>query len=426
MTTKKHIFLLFLLLLTVKIQAQDNLLQSITTLNHEYGIAFITENMACFTRNDGDKKLMLISRNNGIWGTPTVAPFSGEWQDEYPTFDPKRKRLYFASNRPVSSNGFAQQKNDIWYVSYENESFTSPIHLKNQFSTKGIDSGAFGDGDWVYFHSDRSGAGFNDVDIYKGNVQSGAIEKLDISSPVVDGEPHIFGNPKTMIFMSSGYGAGDNSDIFITQLNNGSWSTPISVDDEGLVNTSAWEYSPGMSPDGQTLYFTRGVEGQVNIYGVEVKDLSSAAIFQSAVKHNSDKTTTASSQAIFEKDSIHIHRACTNYIEGFYEGDEQKLRQCLDERLYKYGYWKSKGNYSGSQMTFEQALKFANDVKRDKKFASENAIRKIEILDQLSHIGCAKITAWWGVDYALLSKKEDRWIIEQILWQGPLKEIGEN
>ena len=74
-------------------------------------------------------------------------------------------------------------------------------------------------------------------------------------------------------------------------------------------------------------------------------------------------------------------------------------------------------------MSYTEALKFAKDVKENKKFAKKTAIKKVEILDAISHIASAKITAWWGVDYALLSKKEGKWIIEQILWQGPLKHI---
>jgi hypothetical protein len=34
-------------------------------------------------------------------------------------------------------------------------------------------------------------------------------------------------------------------------------------------------------------------------------------------------------------------------------------------------------------------------------------------------IASAKVTAWWGIDYVLLSKQGDKWIIEQVLWEGP-------
>jgi len=30
----------------------------------------------------------------------------------------------------------------------------------------------------------------------------------------------------------------------------------------------------------------------------------------------------------------------------------------------------------------------------------------------------AKVTAWWGIDYVLLSKQGDKWVIEQVLWEG--------
>ncbi|MBK7434932.1 MAG: nuclear transport factor 2 family protein [Chitinophagaceae bacterium] len=112
------------------------------------------------------------------------------------------------------------------------------------------------------------------------------------------------------------------------------------------------------------------------------------------------------------------------YIEGFYEGDTSKLVQCLMPSLYKFGYWKDKttGKYApDGNMTFRQALDYAKKVMDKKKFAKSDAPKKVEVLDIQHTIAAAKVTAWWGTDYILLSRQNDQWMIEQVLWEGPLQ-----
>jgi len=118
-----------------------------------------------------------------------------------------------------------------------------------------------------------------------------------------------------------------------------------------------------------------------------------------------------------------VERACLNYIEGFYEGDSSKLIASLKPSLYKFGYWKNKntGNYDpDGQMTYSQALAYAKTVFDKKNFAKADAPKSVMVLDIMNSIAAAKVTAWWGVDYILLSKQGDKWMIEQVLWEGPL------
>ena len=122
-------------------------------------------------------------------------------------------------------------------------------------------------------------------------------------------------------------------------------------------------------------------------------------------------------------DREQIERACKDYIEGFYEGDTTKLVRSLKPSLYKFGYWKDSktGKYGeDGQMTYKQAIAYAKNVQAKKNFAKADAPRKVEVLDALNQIAAAKVTAWWGVDYLLLSKNDGKWIIEQVLWEGPL------
>jgi len=93
--------------------------------------------------------------------------------------------------------------------------------------------------------------------------------------------------------------------------------------------------------------------------------------------------------------------------------------------LYKFGYWKDKttGKYSSDgQMTYRQAIDYSKKVMSTKHFAKADSPKKVEVLDIQNTIASAKVTAWWGIDYILLSKQNDKWMIEQVLWEGPLQE----
>ena len=119
-----------------------------------------------------------------------------------------------------------------------------------------------------------------------------------------------------------------------------------------------------------------------------------------------------------------IERACLDYIEGFYEGDTSKLIRAIKPALFKFGYWQDKktGKYAPEgNMTWREALDYAKRVSEKKNFAKPGSPKKVEVLDIMNTIAAAKVTAWWGVDYILLAKQDDKWMIEQVLWEGPLK-----
>lgn len=119
-----------------------------------------------------------------------------------------------------------------------------------------------------------------------------------------------------------------------------------------------------------------------------------------------------------------VKSACMDYLEGFYQGDTTKIIRSIKPSLNKLGYWKDKDSesYKGAgYMTFDQAKNYAKGIFEKKKFPKEDAPKKVEILDVMNQIAAAKVTAWWGTDYILLSKDGDKWMIEQVLWQGPLE-----
>jgi len=72
-------------------------------------------------------------------------------------------------------------------------------------------------------------------------------------------------------------------------------------------------------------------------------------------------------------------------------------------------------------MIYRQALDYAKGVLAKKSFAKADAPKKVEVLDIMKTTAAAKVTAWWGIDYILLSKQNGKWMIEEVLWEGPLE-----
>jgi hypothetical protein len=62
---------------------------------------------------------------------------------------------------------------------------------------------------------------------------------------------------------------------------------------------------------------------------------------------------------------------------------------------------------------------YANRVKARRSFAPATAPKDIIVFDVLDQTASAKLTAYWGVDYLLLAKRDGRWMVTHVLWQSP-------
>ncbi|TPV32324.1 hypothetical protein FJ651_12210 [Paucihalobacter ruber] len=131
-------------------------------------------------------------------------------------------------------------------------------------------------------------------------------------------------------------------------------------------------------------------------------------------------------QINYDKAAIEI--TLNNYIDAFYKGDTVKLKAAVKPRLYKFGYKQNEnsGNYDFyAHMNYQDAMDFVTKMKAEGRTRDENKIRKVEVLDIGNHIASAKVTAVWGIDYMLLSKDNGKWMIEQVIWEGPHQETNQ-
>lgn len=234
----------------------------ISTTDDEFGGAFSPDGrMIVFDKTVLRHYLYVICEShfvNGRWTEPTICPFSGVYRDSDPVFSPDGSKLYFASDRPV--NGKEKSDFDIWLVNRTASGWSEPEHLDAPINT---DYGEYfasvaSNGD-MYFSSDRPG-GKGGLDVYRSRLVDGKYQEPENLGDGINSaawELDAMVAPDESFLIVGAIGRPDsfgNYDLYVTYNRDGHW-TPL----EHLgpvINTSAREYSPRLSPDGKYLFFT--------------------------------------------------------------------------------------------------------------------------------------------------------------------------
>lgn len=117
-----------------------------------------------------------------------------------------------------------------------------------------------------------------------------------------------------------------------------------------------------------------------------------------------------------------VYAAIEDYVDGIYFVQPDRIKKSVHPELVKKGYWKGKDKteyaYQGI-MTFDQLVKLAENWNA-KGWLAKDAPKKVEIYDVQDQTASGKLTAYWGTDYFQLAKVDEKWMIMNILWQGPL------
>ena len=124
-------------------------------------------------------------------------------------------------------------------------------------------------------------------------------------------------------------------------------------------------------------------------------------------------------QAQSSADTAGVLKAVNDYVEGFYFGDTAKIYYSIDQNASKHGYYKASQSDTAFRkipMSFTQMIGYSKN-ERNRPTEANAKIRDVQILDLQSKIASVKLRAWWGIDYLLLTKMQDRWVVEKVLWQ---------
>ena len=202
--------------------------------------------------------IVFSNYKDGKWGTPEVAPFSGQFSDADPFITSDGGRFFFISTRSV--DGKPKQDTDIWMMEKKNTGWGEPKHLGAQVNSSASEwlPTVSNDGT-LYFGSDRAG-GKGRTDIYRSELKNGTYEDPEnigdaINSTASEVEPCIAPDESFLIFAAAGRGDSKGAfDLYVSYNKDGVWSKAESLGD--LVNSRGWDFSPMISPDGKYFFFT--------------------------------------------------------------------------------------------------------------------------------------------------------------------------
>jgi len=183
-----------------------------------------------------------------------------------PMLDPTGKKLYFTSSR---KGGISEEladdadfDEDLYYIEKINGSWASPKLLPEPINTANNDGAAsFSvDGQTMIYGACGKDDGVGSCDLYiaylEGTKWSKPVNMGNVvNSSEWDGHSTISYDGNRIIFASSRAGGYGATDLYMTERNIfGDWGVPMNLG--SMVNTPFNEYSPFISQDGKTLYFS--------------------------------------------------------------------------------------------------------------------------------------------------------------------------
>lgn len=112
-----------------------------------------------------------------------------------------------------------------------------------------------------------------------------------------------------------------------------------------------------------------------------------------------------------------IKQTALDYIEGWYEGNPERMERALSPDLAKRIVMT---NPQGrSQLQQMSAMGLVQGVKRGggKDTAKEKQLKDVTILDVFNNAASVKIVASDWIDYLHMAKFNGRWVIVNVLWE---------
>ncbi len=201
--------------------------------------------------------IMMSHKEGGKWQQLEVAPFSGEFADLEPMFDPSGKKLFFSSKRPRPDR--AGEDWDIWVTTREKDGWSEPENLGAPVNSTGNEFyPSIASNGNLYFTTQREG-GVRAEDIYRAMHEDGkylACVPLGqgVNSKLYEFNAFVTPDESAIIFSSQGregeFGGGD---LYISRRGSTGEFGPAELLPEG-INSTSLDYCPflwhGM------LYFT--------------------------------------------------------------------------------------------------------------------------------------------------------------------------
>lgn len=226
----------------------------------------------CPSENSTEEQAQILTTKlkDGIWTKPELATFSEiGFDDDCPFISPDGNKLFFVSRRPLMLGAEKSEKENIWYVTREGNTWGKPVSIEVVNSLKmhwqlSVDK----KGD-LYFGA-RDPEELHGGEIFCSKFENGKYtkpEKLskNINSEHSEGSPYISPDGNYLLFDRSSQGM--DMGLFISFRNNdGSWTEATAIAETAGINPqSRCAY---VTPDGKFLFYINWYAGQSAAYWV--------------------------------------------------------------------------------------------------------------------------------------------------------------
>ena len=126
---------------------------------------------------------------------------------------------------------------------------------------------------------------------------------------------------------------------------------------------------------------------------------------------------TASAVAQSPADAAAIKQAALDYIEGWYEGNAERMERALHPELAKRIVQTDPSGRSRLNQMSAMSLVLGTRNGGGKNTPKENQQKDVTILDVFENAASVKIVASDWVDYLHMAKSNGRWVIVNVLWE---------
>jgi hypothetical protein len=127
---------------------------------------------------------------------------------------------------------------------------------------------------------------------------------------------------------------------------------------------------------------------------------------------------TRAQTTVSDADKAAIKQTALDYIEGWYEGNTERMERALHPDLAKRIVRASPDNkyYRLDQMS---AMSLVQGVRRGggKQTPKEKQLKEVTLLDVFGNAASVKIVASDWIDYLHIGKFDGRWVIINVLWE---------
>ena len=127
--------------------------------------------------------------------------------------------------------------------------------------------------------------------------------------------------------------------------------------------------------------------------------------------------TRAQSISASAADQAAIKQTALDYIEGWYEGNAERMERAIHPELAKRIVRTNEKGQSGIRQTSATSLLQDTRAAYGKNTPKEKQQKDVMILDVFENAASVKIVASDWIDYVHLAKFNGRWVIVNVLWE---------